>query len=261
MTPSLTALLCLGALPKPSLWAEPGSVIPWGDPVTIWCQGALGAQEFRLYRKENSGSWDRQRSLTPGEKAQFSIPHMTVNNAGIYRCLYRSPVGWSEDSDPLELVMVTETYPQPSLSALPSPVVTSGGNVTLQCGSWHGFHGFRLTKDGEHNSSWTLDSQGLRDGQFQALFPVGPVTPSHRGPFRCYGYHRNEPQVWSRPSEPLELLVSGPAARPRDYTQGNVVRLGLAAAVLLVLGVLLGEARLSHARARRGQGPGQSGGA
>ncbi|XP_030675564.1 leukocyte immunoglobulin-like receptor subfamily B member 4 isoform X15 [Nomascus leucogenys] len=225
MTPTLTALLCLGLslgprthtqagpLPKPTLWAEPGSVIIRESPVTIWCQGTMEAQEYLMDKEGSQEPQDTQNPLEPRSKARFSIPSMTERHAGRYRCYYRSSAGWSEPSDPLELV-VTGSYSKPTLSALPSPVVASGGNnVTLLCQSWGQSDTFLLTKEGAAHPPLRLRSK-YRAHKYQAEFHMSPVTSAHTGTYRCYSSLRSNPHLLSLPSDPLELVVSGDSPDP-----------------------------------------------
>ncbi|XP_012368865.2 leukocyte immunoglobulin-like receptor subfamily B member 3, partial [Octodon degus] len=208
-------------LPKPRLWADPGPVMSLGATVDIWCAWTLGAQQCHLFKEGISVPWRSQMFKTPMNTAMFSIPSVTEHDAGRYHCYYKSSTGRSEPSEPLELVVIG-VYSKPSLSALPSPVVPSGGNITLQCGSQRGFDRFILTEEGGDKPTWTLDSQHNR-GNVQALFTVGPVIPKHNWTLKCYGYDKNNTQVWSEPSDILELLISGLSRKPSLLTQQSPI--------------------------------------
>nr|XP_028695132.1 leukocyte immunoglobulin-like receptor subfamily A member 3 isoform X2 [Macaca mulatta] len=226
MTPILTLLICLGILPKPRLWAEPDRVITQGSPVTLRCQGNLEAREYHLYRERKPASWITLIRPELVKKGQFPIPSITWEHSGRYRCQYYSHIGWSELSDPLDL-MVTGVYSKPTLSALPSPVVASGENVTLQCDSQVAFGGFILCKEGEDEHPQRLNCQSHARGWSRAVFSVGPVSPSRRWSYRCYSYDLRSPYVWSLPSDLLELLVPGVSKKPSLSVQpGPVVAPG-----------------------------------
>ncbi|XP_041509596.1 LOW QUALITY PROTEIN: leukocyte immunoglobulin-like receptor subfamily B member 3 [Microtus oregoni] len=239
MTFTFTALLCVGltlglgtlvltgTLPKPVLRAQPHSVVSKQNKVTFLCEGAIGAKEYRLHKEDYLNPWQREISQNPKNKNELSVSKLDRHHAGRYRCQYETLNGWSEYSDPLELV-VTGFYSKPRLSAQPSPEVTEGGNVTLQCDSQQAHHCFILTKEGPQQLSRTLNSRcNIYTGQLQALFSVGPVTSSQRWIFRCYSFDQNSPQVWSEPSDPLELLVSGTLHKPTIKAEpGSVITSG-----------------------------------
>ncbi|XP_044524469.1 leukocyte immunoglobulin-like receptor subfamily A member 2 [Gracilinanus agilis] len=271
MTPALSVLLYLGLclckrtrtqaaerLPKPSLRAKNGSLVPQGETVTLRCRASWEAEDWWLEKNRGSG-WSPIKTVRKaGNEGEFSLPSITAYDAGNYRCLYRhSSYGWSELSDPLEL-MVTGLYDQPSLAALPSSEVAPGQNVTLQCQSELYYDWCVLYKDGEKISHSRMQSHG-RGHQADFFFPA--VNLTHDGTYRCYSFYSSSPHLWSSPSAPLVLRVSvtfspSPESENRlsdaatlDYTVGNLVRLILAGLVLVLLGVLLAE----HWRSSRGQ--------
>ncbi|XP_056652643.1 leukocyte immunoglobulin-like receptor subfamily A member 5 [Monodelphis domestica] len=291
MTPALSVLLCLGLclckgtrtqgadrLPKPSLRAENGSVVPHGGAVTLRCRGSWEAEDWQL-EKRGGYKWSPKAGRPAGNEVEFSLPSVTPHNAGTYQCLYRhSSSWWSERSDPLELVVTGLSAP-PSLAALPGSEVASGQSVTLQCRS-EGYHDmFVLCKEGEEISRSRTRSHGWgRQADF--LFPA--VTPTQNGTYRCFGFNNSSSSLWSSPSAPLVLRVSGNSKDPhlpqssatppalmsppprtspspesedrpsdaaaQDYTVGNLVRLISAGLVLVLLGVLLAE----HWKSSRG---------
>uniref|UniRef100_F7EHL7 Ig-like domain-containing protein n=1 Tax=Monodelphis domestica TaxID=13616 RepID=F7EHL7_MONDO len=213
MTPALSVLLCLGGspgpnsspslpdgLPKPSLRAENGSLVPQGRNVTLRCRGSWEAEEWRLEKKRGYG-WSESKTVRQaGNEGEFSLLSVTSNDAGTYRCLYRhSSYGWAEPSDPLELVVTGLSAP-PSLAALPGSEVEEGQNVTLQCRSEGWYDSCVLYKDGEEISRST-QSHGRR---CQIDFSLPSVTSHDAGTYRCL--YRHSSSWWSQLSDPLELL-------------------------------------------------------
>uniref|UniRef100_A0A7N5JND2 Immunoglobulin domain-containing protein n=1 Tax=Ailuropoda melanoleuca TaxID=9646 RepID=A0A7N5JND2_AILME len=104
-------------------------------------------------------------------------------------------------------------YGAPSLSANPGPVVVLGGTVSLSCSSqviWGSLH---LLKEGGADTPQHVELTSHPE-TYHALFPVGPVNTSHAGTYRCYASPQSYPYMWSQPSDPLHLQVTGEGWSP-----------------------------------------------
>lgn len=94
-------------------------------------------------------------------------------------------------------------YDTPTLSVHPGPEVIPGANVTFYCHLETATNTFFLLREGRSSRPQR------RYGSRQAEFPMGPVTTAHRGTYRCFGSYND--YIWSLPSEPVTLLVTGDA--------------------------------------------------
>ncbi|CAM9953848.1 unnamed protein product [Rangifer tarandus platyrhynchus] len=106
-----------GTLPRPSISAEPGSVVPWGRPVSIVCRGPAGVMTFRV-EKDNKYNYKEVAVTSGGEQeteARFHITVLREDAVGRYRCIYQTESGWSECSEALSLEGTEE-----AISALPT---------------------------------------------------------------------------------------------------------------------------------------------
>nr|ABO69591.1 leukocyte-associated Ig-like receptor-2 isoform c [Homo sapiens] len=94
MSPHLTALLglvlCLaqtihtqeGALPRPSISAEPGTVISPGSHVTFMCRGPVGVQTFRLEREDRAKYKDSYNVFRLGPSESEARFHIDSESSG-----------------------------------------------------------------------------------------------------------------------------------------------------------------------------------
>ncbi|XP_036131115.1 platelet glycoprotein VI isoform X5 [Molossus molossus] len=205
MSPSLNALFCLGLclgqglqaqigpLPKPSLQALPSALVPLETPVTIRCRGPPGVDLYRL---------EKLKPRDYKDEDVLYISAMKRHNAGEYRCSYQNGSLWSPASELLELV-ATGVYEKPTLSVKPRLVVSPGEDVTLQCQSRYGFDQYALYKKGDAGPH-----KRPQETWYRASFPI-MVTAAHSGSYQCYSFSSKSPYLWSAPSDPLELVVTG----------------------------------------------------
>ena len=85
--------------------------------------------------------------------------------------------------------------------------------MSLMCSSQSTWGTFHLLKEGGAEPPQRRKSeQRSFEGRWQTVFPVGPVSSSHGGTYRCYGSSSSNPNVWSQPSDPVCLEVTGEVA-------------------------------------------------
>ncbi|XP_055451597.1 T-cell-interacting, activating receptor on myeloid cells protein 1-like [Psammomys obesus] len=260
MIPRLLPLLCLrlcvgqisipgnGPLPKPSLSAWPSSVLPSKSSVTMRCN-SLTSSKYFILKKEGVVLDSVKPYNFSEEMADFHITELRQNDGGYYTCEYYSK--WlhstlAQSSDAL-LLLVTGYLPKPSLQAHHRGTVTAGSKVTLQCqkaGSVLGPIQFALLKAGRSLPVQTRSATGM-----VVDFSLQNVTAGDSGKYSCVYYQAKAPYRASTPSDLFEISVIEPPEPPEphgtmteDYTMGNLIRIGVAAIIMLIMGGFLVEA-------------------
>ena len=102
-----------GLYRKPSLSAQPGPSVSWGENVTLQCRSEIWLDTFYL-SKEGSPAPPQHIHLqdtTAPSQVNFNMSPVTSDHEGTYRCYASSstsPYLLSHPSDPLELLVSGE---------------------------------------------------------------------------------------------------------------------------------------------------------
>uniref|UniRef100_A0A8C7A709 Ig-like domain-containing protein n=1 Tax=Neovison vison TaxID=452646 RepID=A0A8C7A709_NEOVI len=270
MIPEFLCLLCFESLPKPSLRAWPSSVMPRWSNVTLQCQTSIKNVNFVL-RKGKVPLESVQSWISTDGPAEFQLTDLKTNSAGEYTCDYyrRGPPHTRSQPSDVLLLLVTGDLPKPSLQAHQRGEVTAGDTVTLQCQRPDNIFVpimFALLKEGTAGPIRVQSPVGK-----ETDFSLRTVTVNDAGNYSCVYFLMKAPFLTSQPSSHLEIQVhvrrrdapfqlllilsslpAPPGAESEDYTSGNLIRLGLAAVIVVIMGALVAEAWCGQKESPRG---------
>uniref|UniRef100_A0A674JTQ5 Ig-like domain-containing protein n=1 Tax=Terrapene triunguis TaxID=2587831 RepID=A0A674JTQ5_9SAUR len=119
------------------------------------------------------------------------------------------------------LLTAEPSYPKPSISLRPSGRVALGGAVTVRCRGRYQNMKFLLYKDGNPNALQDMEPAGDL-----AEFPIRNVSWRDAGSYSCYYHHKWYPFIWSRPSDPVELVVGSLPKPSISVSPGGVIPVG-----------------------------------
>ncbi|XP_056682252.1 immunoglobulin superfamily member 1-like [Monodelphis domestica] len=206
-------------LPKPTLWADPSPVVAKGANVTLQCQGRLGSDIYQLWKDEElQDERKASRKLT-----EFMLRNVDdVIDARDYSCRYRHGHSWSELSDPLALVVLTEELPKPSISSPDGSTESPGETATIYCQM------SEMTPSHDYSFA-LLEAKSLEPLQRKSLagtkaaFSLPALKKENSGEYSCIYYKRTTPYRGSQPSQTRELRVLGLFPKPILWVQSGLI--------------------------------------
>ncbi|KAJ6654396.1 hypothetical protein lerEdw1_006989, partial [Lerista edwardsae] len=226
-------------LPKPSISVSPSHVVAVGGNVSIHCQSEHNSEAvFRLSKKDQHDPCESE----PVEQHEviFPIINAKAKDAGIYWCIYHPTTGqgsWSAYSDGINITVTDPSLAKPSINLQGEPAL--GMNVTIECQGPEDGLIFFLRKSRHRTAIRMVEPIGSTTS-----FSFHFLKVEDAGNYTCQYHCKENPFIWSGPSESVELVVM-------DHTSPVTnIRLAAAAFVLLALVLIVAETVYSWKRAQ-----------
>ncbi|KAL8176774.1 UNVERIFIED_CONTAM: hypothetical protein K2H54_038548 [Gekko kuhli] len=222
-------------VPKPSISVSPSDMVILRGNVNIHCRNEKVAQaEFALLR-EGRAILFRAAEL---HEVVFSLASVKKADTGVYWCKCQirndSADRWSPNSDLVHINVIDPSLTKPFIKVSPRGKLAVGSNVTIECQSKETGLTFSLRKSGKQITPQKTEPHG---NTTKFLLSVGRTEDA--GSYICQYQQRENPFVWSEPSDPVELVVTAISSTE------IFARLGAAGFVLLALGLIVAEAAYS----------------
>ncbi|XP_060110976.1 immunoglobulin superfamily member 1-like [Heteronotia binoei] len=191
--------------PKPSISVSPSDMVILRGNFNIQCRNEKVAQvEFGLF-KEGRALLFRNAEL---HEAVFSLVNVKQSDSGVYWCKYHIrnfPFDqWSPDSDPVHINIIDPSFTKPFINVSSKGKFALDSKATIECQSKENGLTFSLRKSGKLIASLKTEPNGNT-----AKFLLSMGRREDAGNYSCQYQHRENPFVWSEPSDPVELVVTG----------------------------------------------------
>uniref|UniRef100_A0A8C5R1Z4 Ig-like domain-containing protein n=1 Tax=Leptobrachium leishanense TaxID=445787 RepID=A0A8C5R1Z4_9ANUR len=227
-----------------TIFIKPSNSIVEGANVTIHCQTAKVGEKISLYKNGKK----LLETQFGGYNAEFHIYKAVKKDQGNYFCMRQSD---SKLSSHIQLTVQVLASDDLTIFIKPSNSIVEGANVTIHC---------QASKLGEKISLYK-NGMKIRETQFDgynAEFHIYKAVRKDQDNYFCMRQSdsklSNHIQLTVQDADSAELPVSGdvdysPSEKIRnviDYTTGNIVRMTIATALLVLIIILLVEHFLSE---------------
>ncbi|KAJ1131443.1 hypothetical protein NDU88_009780 [Pleurodeles waltl] len=236
--------------PKPTISLIPSNPIPNGGSATIWCQGLWHNMVFALYKGQMLIEEQKPKDQLP--IAKFPLQNVGPLHRGLYNCFYYRRDGnglWSEASDVLQLRVTGVPYEPSNPQGI---LFHAAEGMSVYCSVTAGESGegwLYLYREGEHEPLARQRTPALQagTGTFQVTFDITQLRLGLRERYGCVYKADEDTELGAHTGQGhVSTSKADPKTEDTSLSTENLVRIGLAALILLVALIFVIQACLEN---------------